>query len=141
MLRVVLDTNLFVSSLLVKSGLPAKAIDAWRERKYLLITSPVLIAEIVNTLSYERIRRKYLITDEDVRQLISLLEEDALIVPGQIEISEVIPNDPDDEQVLICAIEGRADLIVSGDHHLLELEEYKGISIVTARQFLEKLSP
>jgi putative PIN family toxin of toxin-antitoxin system len=141
MLRVVLDTNLFVSSLLVKSGLPAKAIDAWRERKYLLITSPVLIAEIVNTLSYERIRRKYLITDEDVRQLISLLEEDTLIVPGQIEISEVIPNDPDDEQVLICAIEGRADLIVSGDHHLLELEEYKGISIVTARQFLEKLSP
>jgi putative PIN family toxin of toxin-antitoxin system len=141
MLRVVLDTNLFVSSLLVKSGLPAKAIDAWRERKYLLITSPVLIAEIVNTLSYERIRRKYLITDEDVRQLISLLEEDALIVPGQIEISEVNPNDPDDEQVLICAIEGRADLIVSGDHHLLELEEYKGISIVTARQFLEKLSP
>lgn len=140
MLRVVLDTNLFVSSLLVKSGLPTKAMDAWRERKYLLVTSPALIAEIVNTLSYERIRRKYLITDEDVAQLISLLEKDALIVPGRTEVTGVIPNDPDDEHVLVCALEGQADLIASGDHHLLELKEYKGIPIVTVRQFLEKLS-
>ncbi len=140
MLRVVLDTNLFVSNLLIKSGLPAQAIDAWRERKYLLITSPALIAEIVKTLSYDRTRRKYLITNDDVTQLISLLEQDALIVPGRTNISGVIPDDPDDEQVLACAIEGQADLIASGDHHLLELEEYKGISIVTVRQSLEKLS-
>jgi putative PIN family toxin of toxin-antitoxin system len=140
MLRVVLDTNLFVSSLLVKSGLPAQAMDAWRERKYLLITSPTLIAEIVDTFSYERIRRKYLVADEDVAQLISLLEKDALVVPGRTEISGVIPNDPDDEQVLVCAVEGQADLIVSGDRHLLELEEYRGIPIVTARQFLQELS-
>ena len=140
MLRVVLDMNLFVSSLLIKSGLPAQAIDAWRERNYLLVTSPTLIAEIVNTLSYDRIRRKYLITNEDVAHLISLLEKDALIVPGQTNISGVIPSDPDDEQVLACAIECQADLIVSGDYHLLELAEYKGISIVTVRQFLEKLS-
>lgn len=140
MLRVVLDTNLFVSSLLIKSGLPAHALDAWRERKYLLITSPALIAEIVNTLSYDRIRRKYLITNEDVALLISLLEQDALIVPGQTNLSGVIPDDPDDEQVLTCALEGQADLIASGDRHLLELKEFEGIPILTVRQFLEILS-
>ena len=91
-------------------------------------------------MSYERIRRKYLITDEDVVQLISLLEKDALIVPGRTEVTGVIPNDPDDEHVLVCALEGQADLIASGDHYLLELKEYKGIPIVTVRQFLEKLS-
>lgn len=52
MLRVVLDTNVFVSSLLGKSGLPAQAIIAWRERHYLLVTSPTLIFEIVHTLGY-----------------------------------------------------------------------------------------
>lgn len=140
MLRVVLDTNLFVSSLLVKSGLPAQALDAWRERRYLLITSPALISEIVTTLSYDRIRRKYFVTDEDVAQLVSLLEKDALIVPGRTEVSGVIPDDPDDERVLACAIEGQADLIASGDRHLLDLKEYEGISIATVRQFLEQLS-
>ena len=140
MLRVVLDTNLFVSSLLVKSGLPAQAMDAWRKRRYLLVTSPTLIAEIVNTLDYDRIRRKYLITDEDVAQLISLLEKDALVVPGRTEISGVIPNDPDDEQILVCAVEGQADLIVSDDRHPLDLADYMGTPIATVRQFLEKLS-
>ena len=46
MLRVVLDTNLFVSALLVKAGQPARALDAWRNRQYLLVISPALIAEI-----------------------------------------------------------------------------------------------
>lgn len=140
MLRVVLDTNVFVSSLLVKSGQPAEALDAWRSRSYLLVTSPPLIAEIVNTLSYERIRRKYNITDDDVAALVTLLEKDALVVPGQTEISGVIPDDPDDERVLACALEGQADLIVSGDHHLLDLKTYEGIPVVTVRQFLERLS-
>lgn len=140
MLRVVLDTNIFVSSLLVKSGQPAQALDAWRGRNFLLLTSPPLIAEIVNTLSYERIRRKYNITDDDVAALVTLLEKDALVVPGQTEISGVIPDDPDDERVLACALEGQADLIVSGDHHLQDLKTYEGIPILTVRQFLERLS-
>ena len=140
MLRVVLDTNVFVSSLLVKSGLPAQAIDAWRERQYLLVTSPILLAEIVHTLSYERIRRKYHITDDDVTQLVTLLERDALVVPGNAPVSGVIPDDPDDEKVLACALDGQADLIASGDQHLLALGIFQGIPIVTVRTFMERLA-
>lgn len=62
MLRVVLDTNVFVSSLLVKEGLPAQVLNAWRERQYLLVISPPLIAEIQAVLKYPRIRRKYNLT-------------------------------------------------------------------------------
>lgn len=140
MLRVVLDTNLFVSAVLVKTGLPAQAIQAWRERRYLLITSPALIAEIRHTLSYERIRRKYQITDEDVGRLTMLLEKDALVVPGTAVVWGAVPDDPDDDHVLSCAIDGQADFIASGDKHLLQLGEFRSIPILPVRTFLEKLS-
>lgn len=140
MLKVVLDTNVLVSSLLVKVGLPAAVVDAWRQREYLLVTSPDLIAEVRATLNYPRLRRKYLFTDEDVEQLISLLEQDALVVPGQAEVEGVIPDDPADEKVLACAVDAEADVIVSGDSHVLGLGEYQGIPVITVREFLERLA-
>lgn len=139
MLRVVLDTNQFVSSVLVHHGLPAQVLDAWRQRVYLLVTSPAIIAEIRATLAYPRIRRKYPLTDEQVEQLVTLLEQDALVVPGVADATGAIPDDPQDEMILACAIEGMADLIVSGDRHLLDLGEYQGIQILTAREFLNRL--
>jgi len=139
MLRVVLDTNQFVSSVLVRQGLPAQVLDAWQRREFLLITSPSIIAEVRSTLNYPRIRRKYPLTDNDVKRLVMLLEQDALVVPGEVDVTGAIPADPTDDMVLACAIEGQADLIVSGDHHLLDLGEYQGIPIITARKFLEQL--
>ena len=139
MLKVVLDTNVFVSSLLVGSGPPAQVLDAWRERQYLLVISPAIVAEIRTTLNYPRIRRKYAVTDEDVEQLIALLEQDALLVPGDASVAGSIPQDPVDEMVLACALDAQADLIVSGDHHLLDLGAYESIPILTVRQFLERL--
>lgn len=139
MLRVVLDTNQFVSSVLVRQGLPAQVLDAWQRREFLLITSPSIIAEVRSTLNYPRIRRKYPLTDNDVKRLVTLLEQDALVVPGEVDVTGAIPADPTDDMVLACAIEGQADLIVSGDHHLLDLGEYQGIPIITARKFLEQL--
>ena len=139
MLKAVLDTNVFVSSLLVKAGLPAQVLDAWRERRYLLVTSPAIIAEIRATLNYPRIRRKYAITDEDIEQLVVLLEQDALVVPGDADVAGSIPQDPTDEMVLACAVEAQASAIVSGDRHLLDLDMYQDIPILTVRQFLERL--
>jgi putative PIN family toxin of toxin-antitoxin system len=138
-LKVVLDTNVLVSSLLVKVGLPAGVVDAWRQRQYVLVTSPDLIAEVRSTLNYPRLRRKYLFTDEDIEQLTSLLEQDALLVPGQAQVEGVIPDDPADEKVLACAVDALVDAIVSGDSHLLALGEYQGIPVLTARTFLERL--
>jgi len=140
MLRVVLDTNVFVSSLLVKKGLPAQVLDVWRARRYLLVVSPAIIAEIQATLRYPRIQRKYALTNEDIEHLTNLLEQDALLVPGNAEIAGAVPEDPSDEMVLACALDGQADLIVSGDHHLLDLGTYQGIPILTVREFLDQLT-
>jgi len=139
MLKVVLDTNLFVSSLLFKEGLPAQALDAWRDRRYLLVSSPAIISELQATLSYPRIRRKYAITDQDVAGLCALLESDALLVSGDAPVSGAVPEDPADERVLACALDAGADLIVSGDRHLLDLDSFQGVPILTVRAFLERL--
>jgi len=139
-LRVVLDTNVFVSGLLSKTGLPAKMLDAWRAGQYLLITSPPIITEIKRVLETPRIREKYFITSVDIEELITLLEKDALIVPGRTEVKNAIPDDPSDEMFLACAVEAAADFIVSGDRHLLELSAYKDIPIITVHEFEEKLA-
>lgn len=139
MLRVVFDTNLLVSSLLVKNGLPAQALDAWRAHRFLLVTSPAIMAEVSATLGYERIRRKYGVTDEDVYQLLELLAADAVIVPGQSDVAGSVPDDVDDEIVLSCAVDGQVNVVVSGDQHLLALGTFRGIDIITVRQFMERL--
>ncbi len=63
MIRAVLDTNVLVSSLLVKEGQPSQILDTWQERRFLLAVSPPLIPEIRSTLKYPHIRSKYGATD------------------------------------------------------------------------------
>lgn len=140
MMRVVLDANQFVSSLLVKVGLPAQAMDAWRAGAYQLIISPAILEDIEHTLGYARIQRKYNISSATVTRLIHELANSAIVVDGQANVTGAVPDDPDDEIVLACAIDGNADLIVSGDRHLLNLESYQGITIVSVRTFLTRLS-
>jgi putative PIN family toxin of toxin-antitoxin system len=139
MLRVVLDTNVFVSSLLSRQGAPAKVLDEWRAGTYLLVTSPSVILEIRRVLKTPRLRKKYRIGEHEIEQLIELLKKEAVIVPGLPGVKGIIARDPEDDKFLACAIDAGADMIVSGDRHLLDLREYRGIPILTVRQFLEKL--
>lgn len=139
MLRVVLDTNVFVSSLLSTEGPPAQLLNAWREGRYILVTSPQIIAEIVEVLESPRISKKYLIRQEDVENLVDLLKTDAVLVPGQAAVKGSLPRDPRDEMFLACAIDANADCIVSGDRHLLDLQTYRDIPILTVREFAEEL--
>lgn len=139
MLRVVLDTNVFVSSLLSTKGLPAQVLHAWREGRYMLVTSPPIIAEIIEVLESPRISKKYLIGQEDIEHLVDLLKTDTILVPGRAAVKGSVPQDPRDEMFLACAIDAKADCIVSGDRHLLDLRTYRGIPILTVNEFAEKL--
>ena len=113
MLRVVLDTNVFVSSLLSTQGLPAQVLDAWREGRYMLVASPPIIAEIVEVLESPRISKKYFIRQEDIQQLVDLLKTDAILVPGRAVVKGSVPQDPRDEMFLACAVDAKADCIVA----------------------------
>jgi len=138
-LRVVLDTNVFVSSLLSTEGKPAQLLNAWREGRYVLVTSPAIIAEVVEVLESPRISKKYLIRHQDVENLVDVLKTDAVLVPGEAGVKGSVPRDPRDEMFLACAIDANADCIVSGDRHLLDLQTFRGIPILTVNEFAEEL--
>lgn len=139
MLRVVIDTNILVSALLSKKGAPAKILDAWRERKFLVITSEAAILEVERVLGEMQSMGKYVISSDDVMAILTLLRKDALLVSGELDTRGTIPQDPDDEKFLSIALEGEAKIIISGDGHLLNLATYQDIMIQTARQFLDSL--
>ena len=140
MLRAVLDTNIFVSSLLNKTGAPARLINAWRAGEFLLVTSPPILVEIKAVLELPRIKEKYALTDHDVRQLLDLLEKDSILVPGFSHVGNAIPRDPADHIFLSSALDARADVIVSGDRHLLGLKAFEGIAIMPVQKFLDVLA-
>lgn len=136
MLKAVLDTNQFVSSIIVKKGVPAQLLRAWQEHAYILTTSRQIIAEVERALHYPRILKKYHLQEKDIQALINLIEHEAIVLPSPRRVN-IIKDDPDDNQVLACALEAKAPYIVSGDKHLLKLGQYKNISIVTVREFLK----
>lgn len=136
MLKVVLDTNQFVSSVIIKKGPPAQLLQAWRKRAYILIISRQIMAEVEKALHYPRILKKYHLLEKDIEALIDIIEHEAIVTPSLHKVN-VIKEDPDDNQILACALEGKAQYIVSGDKHLLKIGQYKNIAIVTVREFLK----
>ena len=140
MLRVVLDTNVFVSSLLVKVGIPAQVMDAWRDRRYVLVISPAIIAEMRSALNYPRIRRKYNITDEDVAGLIVLIQHDALLVPGEADVAGAIPADPTDKRFLRAPLMAGPIWSSAVTSTCSIWCNTRGSQFWNARQFLERLA-
>ena len=138
MIRVVLDTNQIVSMAIRPGGVQDQIRAAWRERRFLLLTSAQLLAEIHRVLTYPKLRALIRLSPEEEEALLRLLVEEAEIMPGTLRV-QAVAADPADDMVLGCAEEGHADYIVSGDNHLLSLREHAGIPIVTAREFLKIL--
>lgn len=141
MLHVVLDTSVYISSLLQKQGVPAQVLDAWRARRFQIVTSPAIVREIRSTMTYPRIRRRYQISDADIEEFLHLLETKTIFVAGVAEIGEVPLRDPKDVIILACAADAGAHLLVSSDKDLLVLESFNGAPIVTPRQFLDEYLP
>jgi putative PIN family toxin of toxin-antitoxin system len=139
MIRVVLDTNLFVSALLKAGSIPDKIIQLVREAKVLLLLSDSICEEISRVLAYPKIRNRLTASDEDLFNFVQLLGSVAIITPGTLNLP-LLEADPDDTKYLVCAVEGQADFIVSGDHHLNDLAKYRGIRIVTPADFLQIVS-
>ena len=118
-------------------GLPGSPLDLAFLRSFTLIISATLLEELD-----EKLRAKFGVSVEYAALIRARLEKVAEVVQPRESLS-VIADNPGDNRVLECAVKGEADLIVSGDRHLLRLAEYQGISIVTVRPFMEtaEISP
>ena len=139
MLRIVIDTNVIVSSVLSKKGAPAQLMDAWSDHVFDIVASEAILREVERVLSEPRLKQVFNITEERIARLIEMLSQDGVLVPGTANVHGSVPADPTDEMFLAAAVDGNAEVLVSGDKDLLNPVSYNGVVITTARQFLDHL--
>ena len=138
MIRAVLDVNVLISALISPSGVPAQVLDAWRAERFVVVTSEPILAEFQRVVARPQLGKRYGLTPSRVERLVRGLRQFALVTPGQWEVRGVAP-DPDDDKLLACAVEGRADYLVTGDKGLLELREHEGLQILAPANFIRTL--
>ena len=138
MLKIVLDSNVFVSALINPRGKPAQILNYVFENKIRLFTSPSIIEELERVLSYPKLVKRHGLEKQELKEFVSDLLSILSLVEGKKAL-ELIAEDPADNNYLSCALDAKADFIVSGDIHLLNLREYEGIQIITPAQFLKML--
>ena len=135
-MKIVVDANLFASGLIKPNSNPGKILNLIKENRVELILSPAIIREIKRILLYPKLQKYHHKTAQEIDAYFQDILMFAWIVEGEQAV-DVIKDDPTDNKYLACAYEGEADYIVSGDHHLLDIEAYKGIKIIKANLFLK----
>lgn len=135
MVRIVLDANQFVSALLKPDSNPAKIFALVQEDRVKLLMSEAIIAGIDAVLRYPKIMKRHGKEPEFLDMFMKRLRSVSQMTEGKLKI-DIIKDDPDDNRYLECTLEGRADYIISGDHHLTALGYFHGISIVPPQTFL-----
>ena len=137
-LKAVVDTNLFISGLFGKGSLSAKLQDLWINQDFELVTSIEIMKEVSRVLQYPRIREKFHPKDEAIKRFFRLVFRKAAITKD-IYKTDRISDDPSDNKFLACALEGKADFIVSRDPHLRNLKQFHGIKIIDVKGFIEEV--
>ena len=135
-MRVILDANVFVSAALKPSSKLAQIIDLVTEGRIVLVLSQSILAELKRVFRYPKIRNELRLSANEIDEALADIAQAAIITPGKLRIS-AIKDDPEDNRYLECAVEGQADFIISGDHHLTDLKVFRGIKIVDPATFLE----
>ena len=127
--KIVIDTNIYISAIFW-GGKPRAIVDLGRSGQVLIFTSSEIEEEIE-----KKLRTKFGLSDEETAQI--LLDFSTFTVPVIVSRRvSVIDDDPDDDKFIECAVASRAGFIVSGDKHLLDLEEYERIRMMKAADFL-----
>lgn len=122
-------------SALLFTGTASRLVPLWQSRRITVLISRQILEEYVRVLAYPKFR----LSDQEIR---ALVEEELLPFVDTVRVRRrlaVVQRDPDDNKFLECAVTGRASYLVTGDRDLRELESFRGITILTAGEFLERL--
>lgn len=144
LIRAVVDTNVWISAFINRSGAPARLLARLRLGYFILVTSPYLLDEVADVVGRSRIRRRCQYTDEDLVEALFMLRErgDVVYPSGSIRLC----RDPDDDLVLETAVTGRAQYLVTRDDDikrdrtLMAALAQHGVQVVTVARMLEVLS-
>ncbi len=131
-IKAVLDTNVIISAYFWK-GAPNEVLGRGISKHFRICLSPAIIQETMDKLS-----RKFSAPTDDIEDLSYLLFEASETCTPSVRL-RVVKDDPDDNKILECGMESRADYIVTGDSHLLKLKEYAGIKLASPKEFLKAL--
>jgi len=135
-MRVIIDTNIFVSGIFWEGNFCSQIIDLWRNKKIILVTSLAMIEELVDTLQTFRIH----MPPDIIEAWKTMIIENSLIVHPSFKLF-VVKADPDDDKLFEAAVAGKASYIISQDKkHVLSIGEYKDIKTVSPEKFLKLFS-
>jgi putative PIN family toxin of toxin-antitoxin system len=132
-IKVVIDTNVIISAILF-DGIPGELIPLWKSSRIKPLASKEIIDEYIKVLAYP----KFELSEAEINYILynEILTHFDII---QIKESPMITKvDPSDDKFIHCTKAGKANLIISGDQHLLKLKSYGKIKIQTPSQFLKK---
>jgi putative PIN family toxin of toxin-antitoxin system len=133
--RAVLDTNVLVSALISPGGGSARLLLALHSGAFELLVSPLLLAELREVLRRDKFRRY--VSEAEADAYVELIRSEAVVRADPRSSSESLSADPDDEYLIDLARDARADALVTGDAHLLDLRAI--IPAMTPAEFLETL--
>ena len=133
MLRVVLDTNVLVSAV-ISNGKSRELLRKGIEQEFSLLTSDFILKELVTVLR----RPKFKTNEDEIDRIILTLILSSEVISVRSKF-QAIEEDKKDDMIVNTAYDGQADIIVTGDSHLLELESFKGTKIITIENMLKLL--
>ncbi len=130
-MKAVFDSNIFVSALAIPGGQAQRAIDLVIDARVNLCISKEIIHEVLGVLA-----QKFAKDPEELSRTAVFLSDLAEVVVPRKRLK--IFSDEPDNRILECAVTGRADVIVTGDRAVLKLQHYRGIRLLSLRQFLDE---
>jgi putative PIN family toxin of toxin-antitoxin system len=130
MLRVVIDTNIFISSFF--GGAPREIIDLWKTGEITICLTQAIVEEYIKVLNRLGLKDK-----PEIKNLTKLFAEGFnSIFTTKTPNLNIIEDDPDDNKFLECAVALESRIIISGDKHLKDIKKYIDIEIMSPREFL-----
>lgn len=136
-MRVVLDTNVFVSAAAYPKGVVGRILELAADGKIDIVVSPFILSELAETLAKPKIG----FDAAKIRQAVDSIKEIAEIIEPKITIN-AIPEENADNHILECAVDGKVAVLVTGNmKHIRVLGSFQGIEILTPREFLDKHFP
>lgn len=131
-MRVVVDTNVWVSRLLLANSVAARAVDAALASSQVIVSEP-LIEELADVLGREKFDRYVSLRDRE--EFLRRVLQVATTLPVLTEVADC--RDPDDNRLLALALDSESDCILTGDQDLLTMNPWRGIEIISPRAFLK----
>jgi len=134
LIKVVLDTNVYISSIFWEGGNPHKIVEKAMDGKISVYISKQIVEELERVL-----RADFKEPEEAVQRQVNLIIRYARSVEPREKIP-IVKEDPEDNKIIECGVCCRAEYIITGDKHLLRLKEFRGIKIVSPKEFIDILS-